>query len=302
MRSGASFAIMLTMLLSVAPVCAQQRGEETDRETQRRFDEGRKLLAAKRYEEAMQVFQRINADHPSVGALFNIAETQERLAHPVGAWASYREAEQLARSKNDPRADTAAARAGVVEAYLPRIVVTDPPSDLVVTMKDPIPRSEWNGPLRRGPGEYDLTARASCKTTYTAHIVIRDEARQADVVLPALGDDPKCAPPPPPPPHNTQRTIGYATGGAGIAVVAAGFVFGALALGTKSDLDDACGGSYRGCQTSNRAHTDALNSTARSQGTWSTIGITAGLALLAGGVVLILTSPKSAAPEHQGQP
>jgi hypothetical protein len=84
---------------------------------------------------------------------------------------------------------------------------------------------------------------------------------------------------------DARRNVGYvllAAGGAGIAV---GAVFGVLALGSKGDLDSACGAD-KGCPPDQRDTITAL----KTQGTVSTAGFVLGGLSLATGVVLVLTS------------
>lgn len=122
---------------------------------------------------------------------------------------------------------------------------------------------------------------------------------------------PSAAPPPPAPTSSTaadthaeeppkdeaspktgssRKTIAYVVGGAGIAGIGVGSVFGLVASSTYSSAKKGCTdpGAGTGCsdgavQHGKDAHTQALI---------STVGFIAGGALLAGGVVLYLTAPK----------
>jgi hypothetical protein len=76
------------------------------------------------------------------------------------------------------------------------------------------------------------------------------------------------------------RTIGVVTGSVGVAGIALGAVFGAMALSTKSS------------DCNNGLCKPGTSSTAYGQGTVSTIGFVAGGVLLAGGVTLFLVAPK----------
>jgi hypothetical protein len=66
------------------------------------------------------------------------------------------------------------------------------------------------------------------------------------------------APAPPPPPAAPSRWPAYVAFGVGAAGLAAGSVFGALALGVRSDLEGACNGDHK-CPSSSRPDLDALD-------------------------------------------
>ena len=98
-------------------------------------------------------------------------------------------------------------------------------------------------------------------------------------------------PPPPPPPTGTaQRVIGVVMGGVGLAGIATGSVFGFLAKAHLNDSNGHCTGSV--CDSTG----DSALSAARSSATVSTVGFIAGGVLLAGGVVIYLTTPRASAP------
>jgi hypothetical protein len=85
----------------------------------------------------------------------------------------------------------------------------------------------------------------------------------------------------------TQRTVGYIVGGVGLGGLAAGGVFGFLAMGAKDRQIDNCA-SPTDCpnhDAASSAHNDA-----KTFGTVSTIAFIAGGAATATGIVLVLTS------------
>ena len=94
-----------------------------------------------------------------------------------------------------------------------------------------------------------------------------------------------------------QRTIGMIVGGAGVAGLVVGGIFGGLAIGSKSTAKSSCGPepafSYpTKCDINKQPDTDSANKAAKTQSTISTIGFIAGAALAAGGAVLYFTAPK----------
>jgi hypothetical protein len=94
-----------------------------------------------------------------------------------------------------------------------------------------------------------------------------------------------------------RKTLSLAVVGAGLAGVAVGTVFGLKAMSSSNDQKSACSSST--CGDSNRQqaisdHTDAANAA-----TISTIAFAAGGTLVATGVVLFLTAPRSEAPAQE---
>ena len=83
--------------------------------------------------------------------------------------------------------------------------------------------------------------------------------------------------------------IGLVVGGAGVAGLVIGGVFGLVSKSTYNNaFTNECGGNPNTCSTQGAQD----GSTAHSQATISTVGFIAGAALLAGGAVLYFTAPK----------
>ena len=93
----------------------------------------------------------------------------------------------------------------------------------------------------------------------------------------------------------TQKILGLAAGGVGVAGLVVGGVFGAMTLSEKSQQQSACGSGT----CSPAGHAQALNdhSTGMTDSTISTIGFIAGGAFVVGGAVLFFTAhPSSQQP------
>jgi hypothetical protein len=88
-------------------------------------------------------------------------------------------------------------------------------------------------------------------------------------------------PPASSPPNRVPAFVAFGIGGAGIAV---GSVFGIMALGTKSTLDNACVSKV--CQPTSQSDIDSLSSRA----TIANIGFAVGIVGLAVGTVLLVTA------------
>jgi hypothetical protein len=93
-------------------------------------------------------------------------------------------------------------------------------------------------------------------------------------------------------PGRTQRLIGLAIGGVGVGALAAGGVFGVL---SKITYEDALNGKCKG--QPNECTTEGVQAgqSAHGQALASTIAFAVGGALVAGGVAVYLTAPRSTA-------
>jgi hypothetical protein len=111
-----------------------------------------------------------------------------------------------------------------------------------------------------------------------------------EAVAPAPAPPPATITPPPAAERSggsTGKTVGFVLLGLGAAGVVTGGVFGVLATGTKSDLDGAC--TDKACPPGHEGDIRTLE----QQSTASTIAFIAGGVALAGGTILLLTSPSS---------
>jgi hypothetical protein len=126
---------------------------------------------------------------------------------------------------------------------------------------------------------------------------------------PPMGPPPQGQPYPPPgpqggPPPGAEsqgggsKTLGFVLIGLGGAGVAVGSVFGALALGTRSELDTRCPPDKSQCPAETQGDIDSLKTSA----TVSTVGFAVGGAAVVGGLIVLLTSKSSTAAASQKPP
>jgi PEGA domain len=156
------------------------------------------------------------------------------------------------------------------------------------------------------PGNHEVGASAPGYKASNAVVTVREGA-ESTVSLKLEVDPTAVAPPPPPAPGagaatsvavstttspsgpNTTRTIAYVAFGAGGVGLALGAVFGVLALGNKSSLDNAC--TNKVCPSSSQSDINAIG----TNSTVSTIGFVLGVAGVATGVILLVASHKNEA-------
>jgi len=144
------------------------------------------------------------------------------------------------------------------------------------------------------PGEHIFAFSAPGQPTVEKHFVLYEGAldRHESIVLDTA---PVAAVPPPAPPASSsglgaRKLVGLTLGGAGVAGIAVGSIFGVMAFSSWSSAGIACGpGGPSHCS---RASSGAVNSDhdrAVTDGTVSTVAFIAGGALVAAGVALFLT-------------
>jgi hypothetical protein len=166
-------------------------------------------------------------------------------------------------------------------------------------------------PLPVDPGQHVFTFEMEGQPAVTRTLVLTEgvKGRREQIVLgPAAAPVP--APTPPPAATSlpvtepattsggggmgTQKILGLAAGGVGVAGLVVGGVFGAMTLSEKSQQQSACGSPC-----SSASHAQAVNdhSTGMTDSTISTIGFIAGGALVVGGAALFFTAhPSSQQP------
>jgi serine/threonine-protein kinase len=278
------------------------------------FDEGRTLMSEGKYAEACERFARSDELDPAPGTLLNLAECYEKLGRTASAWATYRRAGALARTRNQAeRERLASERAAALEPELARVKI-DVPADarvegLVIRRGDAeVERATWGVAVPVDPGNIAIEASAPGRRSWKTTIAASPKSAQ-QVTVPVLEVDGSAETPesaesaaptlvttePAPAtadadPGSGQRMLGYIVGGVGLVGLAVGTGF---ALSARSQNED----SKSFCRTDdpNRCSAEgvALRDDARSAGTIATVAFGIGLAAVAGGTVLIVTAPSS---------
>lgn len=267
------------------------------------FNEGRALLDRGRFEEACERFSRSEQLDPAVGTLLNLGECYERLNKVASAWGAYRQAAALAVTRNDERRAKLARRAASrIEGRLARltIAVDGASSNISVTRNGVrIDPAAYGNALPVDPGPQVLTATAPDREPWQTTIELsagESSTVQVPELQPVPGATPSTVPRSAPHPitavtdhARSKVALGLEVGGA--VVLGAGLVFGGLALSKWATISDACPSAT--CKS--EADRDRLASDASTAQTFakvSTIGVVAGSAVLASGIVLHLTTPK----------
>ncbi len=259
------------------------------------FDEAMRLFGDGDYVVALEKFRAARAEFPSPKILVNIGTTLRQLGRNVEAAETYEA--YLADPGQDPkRAEEVKRSLAELDALLGRIRIevttpTGAPAEVRLDGKV-IERFENGVVVRVEPGDHTVVAELAGfpPVVQKARIDPRSEKRFELAVVPEKQKTVVVSRDAPVP--KTQRTIGFIAGGVGVLGLGAGAVFGLLA---KSKNDEA---ASEHCLTETRcdARGVELGDAARTHATISTVTFAVGGALVAGGVVLLLTAPSKKSP------
>jgi hypothetical protein len=269
------------------------------------FDQAQALMRQERWSEACPKLEESQRLDPGDGTVLHLAACREHEGKIATAWGLYEDALVAAkRSSNKGRARIAQERIDFLAPRLHRLRLKVASGDKKLTsfkiVRDdtPIGTALWNDPFPVDPGSHTITASADGYKKWSKSIDIPTSNGETTVEVPLLEAEP-IAPTKPKEPKrltieeatrgDSQRTVGLALGGIGVAGLVAGAVFGAFAFSKQSEADSNCKApDFTMC---NPRGVDAGKS-GETFGTISTIAFIAGGALAAGGAVLYLTAPE----------
>jgi hypothetical protein len=315
--SVAACALLLLLASSFgAPARAEPSAEDRALATEL-FRQGRELMASGQLTEACPKLAESHRLDAGGGTVLNLGLCYEADAKLASAWSALSEALSLAR--RDRRADRerlALERISAIEPRLSRLAIVVPPgADLpglsISRNGAPVRRTAWDTPMPVDGGSYRIEVTAPDHAAWTTTVDVGTESDQHSVTVPLLERAPESAPgrtleAPRPAPRaatqssqgirpdgapgesagDTQRIVGFAIGGVGLAAIGVGSYFGLRALDKKSESSAECraGCSERGAELSREAGRAA---------DVSTVSLALGAAALGAGTYLVLTSSKS---------
>lgn len=249
---NAASALLVAGLVSLTSP-AQAQSVEDKAAADALFDAARQALLQKDYDTACARFSESQKLDPAVGTLLNLGLCYKQAGRTASAWTTYREAAALSRSLGqEQREELARKEAKDLEARLVRLIVEV--SDQAKAVPDleisrngkPLARQMWGIPLAIDPGEVTIVAVAEGYAETTASIDANDEGKTVTFRLPELKRQEGAVPaavvedssqPPPSEASSVPEDAGpskkhspwpWILGGAGVATVAAGTVFGIL--------------------------------------------------------------------------
>jgi hypothetical protein len=302
-------SILLASLLACgSPAIALAATPADVKEADTLFRDAQKLLGEGKTHEACLKFARSQELDAAIGTLLNLAKCHAAEGRPATARREFTEAARLstARGPEDgDRAEYARKQAAELDTKVATVQLDLPAGATSVEVDGrSLPAGEWAAPVPLDPGEHRVVVTGPGPSPRQAAITVPPGPGALSLAVPlaAGGIEPVIttpggdgAPPDlgavaPDDPHHGRRLAGFVVGGAGLAAVAVGAVFGVSAIGKKGDEKGHCQGSF--CDATGLE----LDAQAHRAAALSTVAVSAGIAAVGVGVVLVLVSGKPAKP------
>jgi len=272
------------------------------------FHKGTELMQAQSYAEACAKFEASNAIEPGLGVKLWLADCYDRVGRTASAWALFSETAAMAeKSGQDERARAATERAADLQKRLSTLELVPPaqglPPDASVALDGgAIPAGSVGSPLPVDPGDHTVVVSAPGFKSLMLRQTV--PAGPASVLLPVVALDRAPAEPatkpsaaaskgaqddePAPAPGHTQRVLAYSLGGLGLVSLAGGGFLGLRARDlNQQSLEHCLANEPNACDQQGAS----LRGQAQNYGNAATAAVIAGGALVASGVVLLLTAP-----------
>jgi hypothetical protein len=261
------------------------------------FEQGTSLMAAGRLADACTKFEASQALDAGIGTLLYLGDCYERTRRNASAWATFREAESMAKAAGqNERAQIAAARAKALEPKLTRLAIVIPEEQRVPGLSvklggQIVPPASYGEYLPIDAGEHHVVVSAPGRQTFERTVNVSGTApERLRMVVPDL------KPTPSEKAENkgsSLRTLGLVTAGAGALTMGAGVVLGVLASEKNEESLDECPNEPDRCTPEGVA----LRQEAQEYADWSTAGFAIGGGLLVTGAVLYIAAPSSVPKE-----
>jgi hypothetical protein len=305
-RRTAPFALLAALGLSSLAAPARAQDPSVDRSTEalkrarEQFGQALALQTAGDWAGALSLLKEVAAVKSTPQVRFNMALCEERLGRLVAALGDYELAAADARAeKADQVAEEVEVRLEALRQRIPKLTIrrgagADTASVIVdgVAVGD----SVIGTPMPTDPGPHTIEAQAPGFKPFRQSLRVAEQQNETvELVLEAL-------PPPPPQVRDISQPVrpavrrspvyGYVVGGLGIASLGASGVFFALRAQKISELDKVC--PDRKCpSTAQRADIEA----GKLDTTLANVTLAVGVAAVAGGLVLVLTSGSNEEPK-----
>jgi hypothetical protein len=315
-RSRGAFILFVSALSFSAPAWAQ----DTAASAESLFQDGKALMATHNYAAACPKLAESQRLDPGTGTLIALALCHEAEGKSASAWAEFNEVVAAARNENRrDREKAARSHAAALALTLSHLTVVVAPEigglegfelrrdDVVVG------QPSWGSALPVDPGDHVVIATAHGKRPWKETVTVGAKGDMKTLTVPALENAPDTpiAPAPIAPssmnvapevlPQETgsgrgKRIAGWVVGGAGLASIGAGSVFGVEAMSKSSGAKSLC--SPTACTNPSAV---SENNTAKADALVADFAIGAGVAAVGVGAILILTTHGSKeAPQRGG--
>lgn len=279
---AATFSALLACAVFAPRPAAAQSASANSVAAQTLFDEARALMKAKRFAEACKKLEASQKLDPGAGTLLNLATCYEQNGQTASAWITYKDAAAASAARHPDWVTEANEQAAALEPRLSHLTITVSAVPGLVVTRDGVvvEPSTYGVALPVDPGSHTIEASAPGHASYSTKLEVGAAKDEKTIAIPALAAVSS---------SNAQLIAGVAVAGVGGVGLVLGAVFGAVALGKKSDASDPslCNSDFTVCSPAGKSLVDD----AKSAGLVSTVALVAGGVFAVTGIVLILTAP-----------
>lgn len=297
-----SLIVALGLAAVPAPAFAQDPAADSSAEALKRareqFGQALALQTAGDWAGALALLKDVAAVKSTPQVRFNMALCEEKLGKLVAALGDYELAASDARAeKADQVAEEVEGRLESLRQRIPKLTVTrGSGADAAIVAVDGVSVGDQviGSPMPTDPGPHTVEGKAPGFKPFRKSVRLAEQQSESvEIVL-----EPE---PPPPvagagaggtvrPGPGRSPIYGYVIGGIGIASLGASGVFFGLRAGKISDLDKVCPPPDRQCPShAQQSDIDA----GKRYTTFANVTLAVGVAAVAGGLVLVLTSGPS---------
>jgi hypothetical protein len=240
-------------------ICPRPAAAQNTAVAEALFQDAQKLLTAGRVHEACAKFAESQRDDPGLGTLLRLALCHEKEGKTATAWAEFEDAAAQAQRRNEAdRESFARAHAAALDRSLDRVVIqveTRPANMRLVVDGGEVGLGVLGTALPLDPGDHVIEASAPGKRAWATRLSLAPGGARQDVLIPSLEDEQHAAAAPTPSEARTARTlaapapaqqeetqaastwrtVGWATGGAGVVLVGLAAYFQLTALSRYDD-------------------------------------------------------------------
>jgi hypothetical protein len=277
------------------------------------FNDARKLIAQKKYDDACPKFAESMRLSGRLGTLLNLATCHEHQGKTASAWAEFNQAVALAKTQHDKKREKyATSHAQKLEKRLARLSLSPPEGSKYATLfldGKEMGASVWDTPLPLDPGSHEVEVRVPGKKSWSTTVEVKEGPETTKLAVPALEAEappesekpeaaaeakPEPAPRTPAEARGGSHALGWVSLGVGVVGVGVGSYFGLRTFSKKNEASDHCGANIgqsndtlcdaQGVDLRNQAHTAA---------TVSTVSFAVGAVGLGAGIVLLLSGSSS---------
>jgi hypothetical protein len=299
-----------------APAVAEPSAPEKAMASQL-FDDAEKAMADGNVGQACPKYAESQRLDPQLGTLLHLGECYARAERSASAWASFKDALEIAVARSDSREPRIRRRVAELEKILSRLVIKVPesaPADLEIRQDgNVVGRPVWGTPLPIDAGSHTVTASAAGMKPWTGSVQVAAGSSTAQVTIPPLEAEPEpaaiaavaapataAAGPVPSSGEaaasstsngSIQRILGWTAVGAGVGGLTVGIVYNVIRSDKLEQRDKLC--PMNECANEDQKNrVESLTQDAKNASTISMVGFIAGGVFVAGGLVLVLTAPR----------